>query len=63
MGGPGGEGGGGAFFPKHQYGYVAPIGVVILELLIYNGVSITKNFPRTGYNNSFVQIAVKLTQD
>ena len=44
-------GGGGT--PIHcLYGYVPPNGVVILKLLIYNGVSISEAFSRTGYNIS-----------
>ena len=56
----GGEGGGGGIPQKYQNGYVPPDMVVILELLIYNRVSIDinvmvnffifKNFPRRGYN-------------
>ena len=43
------RGGGGT--PTHYlYGYVPPNGVVILKLLIYNGVSISEAFSRTGYN-------------
>ena len=39
--------------PIHYlYGYVRPIGVVILKLLIQNGVSISQAFSRTGYNIS-----------
>ena len=48
-----GEGGGGT--PIHYlYGYVprAPNGVVSLKLLIWNGVSISEAFFRTGYNIS-----------
>ena len=45
------RGGGGT--PRHYLsGYVPPKGVVILKLLIYNGVSISEAFPRTGYNVS-----------
>ena len=41
-------GGGGT--PIHYlYGYVPPNGVVILKLLIWNGVSISEAFSRTGY--------------
>ena len=53
---PGWRGGGGwgaAGTPIHYlYGYVPPNGVVILKLLIYNGVSISEAFSRTGYNIS-----------
>ena len=39
--------------PIHYlYGYVPPKGVVILKLLIWNGVSISEAFSRTGYNIS-----------
>ena len=39
--------------PIHYlYGYVPPNGVVILKLLIYNEVSISEAFSRTGYNIS-----------
>ena len=42
--------------PIHYlYGYVPPIGVVILKLLIQNGVSISEAFSRTGYNISNAQ--------
>ena len=37
---------------NYLYGYVPPNGVVILKLLIYNGVSISEAFARTGYNIS-----------
>ena len=37
--------------PIHYlYGHVPPNRVVILKLLIYNGVSISEAFSRTGYN-------------
>ena len=49
----GGGGWGAAGTPIHYlYGYVPPNGVVILKLLIYNGVSISEAFSRTGYNVS-----------
>ena len=49
----GSEPGGGT--PIHYlYGYVPPNGVVILKLLIYNGVSISEAFPRTGYKKLWI---------
>ena len=49
----GGGGGGGGVTPIHYlYRYVPPNGVVILKLLIFNGVSISEAFSRTGYNIS-----------
>ena len=47
-----------AFLPRggtplhYLYGYVPPNGVVILKLLIWNGVSISEEFSRAGYNIS-----------
>ena len=49
---PGGEGGGVLPYIILLYGYVPPNGVVILKLLIWNVVSITEVFSRTGYNIS-----------
>ena len=48
------RGGGGGVLPYIilLYGYVPPNGVVILKLLIWNVVSITEVFSRTGYNIS-----------
>ena len=41
--------------PIHYlYGYVPPNGVVILKLLIWNGVSISEAFCRTGYKNLWI---------
>ena len=47
---------------------MAPNGVVILKLLIYNGVSILEAFSRMGYNisnasSSFVSSYLKLFKD
>ena len=44
--------GGGGYSIHYLYRYVPPNGVVILKLLIYNGVSISEAFSRTGYNIS-----------
>ena len=47
--------GGGGGTPIHYlYGHVPPNGVVILKLLIYNGVSISEAFSRTGYKKLWI---------
>ena len=49
---PGGGRGGVLPYIILLYGYVPPNGVVILKLLIWNVVSISEVFSRTGYNIS-----------
>ena len=43
-------GGGGGSSIHYLYGHVPPNGVVILKLLIWNGVSVSEAFSRTGCN-------------
>ena len=49
---PGGEGGAVLPYIILLYGYLPPNGVVILKLLIWDVVSISEVFSRTGYNIS-----------